>query len=74
MEYFSAIQAAELISTVFYTFVGVALMGAVWKVIDWMTPFPIMKEIEQDQNMALAVLIGFLFLSISIIIAAVILS
>ncbi|KIC20288.1 DUF350 domain-containing protein [Leisingera sp. ANG-Vp] len=74
MEYFSAIQAAELISTVFYTFVGVALMGVIWKVIDWLTPFPIMKEIEQDQNVALAVLIGFLFLSISIIIAAVILS
>ncbi|MEX0305696.1 MAG: DUF350 domain-containing protein [Leisingera sp.] len=74
MEYFSAIQAAELISTVFYTFVGVALMGVIWKVIDWLTPFPIMKEIEQDQNIALAVLIGFLFLSISIIIAAVILS
>jgi putative membrane protein len=74
MEYFSAIQAAELISTIFYTFIGVALMGVIWKVIDWLTPFPIMKEIEQDQNIALAVLIGFLFLSISIIIAAVILS
>lgn len=74
MEYFSAIQAAELISTVFYTFVGVALMGAVWKVIDWMTPFSIVREIEKDQNIALAVLIGFLFLSISVIIAAVILS
>ena len=46
----------------------------VWKVIDWLTPFPIMKEIEQDQNMALAVLIGLLFVSISIIIAAVIVS
>lgn len=74
MDYFSAIQLAELVSTVFYTFVGVALMGVIWKVIDWITPFPIMKEIEQDQNIALAVLIGFLFLSISIIIAAVILS
>jgi uncharacterized membrane protein YjfL (UPF0719 family) len=74
MDYFSAIQLAELVSTVFYTFVGVALMGVIWKVIDWLTPFPIMKEIEQDQNIALAVLIGFLFLSISIIIAAVILS
>ncbi|MGR3621369.1 DUF350 domain-containing protein [Pseudophaeobacter sp.] len=74
MEYLAAIQLAELISTVFYTFVGVALMGAVWKVIDWLTPFPIMKEIEQDQNMALAVLIGMLFISISIIIAAVIVS
>lgn len=74
MEYLAAIQLAELISTVFYTFVGVALMGMVWKVIDWLTPFPIMKEIEQDQNMALAVLIGMLFISISIIIAAVIVS
>jgi hypothetical protein len=33
-----------------------------------------MKEIEQDQNMALAVLIGLVFVSISIIIAAVIVS
>ncbi|CUH88901.1 putative membrane protein [Phaeobacter sp. CECT 5382] len=74
MEYLAAIQLAELISTVFYTFVGVALMGAVWKVVDWLTPFPIMKEIEQDQNMALAVLIGMLFISIAIIIAAVIVS
>ncbi|KPD14020.1 DUF350 domain-containing protein [Phaeobacter sp. 11ANDIMAR09] len=74
MEYFAAVQLAEMISTIVYTFLGVALMGAVWKVIDWLTPFPILKEIEQDQNMALAVLIGMLFVSISIIIAAVIVS
>ncbi|GAA6196850.1 DUF350 domain-containing protein [Pseudophaeobacter sp.] len=74
MEYLAAIQLAEMISTVVYTILGVALMGLIWKVIDWMTPFPIMKEIEQDQNMALAVLIGLVFVSISIIIAAVIVS
>ncbi|MQQ10219.1 DUF350 domain-containing protein [Epibacterium sp. SM1979] len=74
MDLFSAIQLSEVISTFFYTFIGVVLMFLVWKVIDWMTPFPILKEIEKDQNMALAVLIGLLFVSISIIIAAVILS
>ena len=74
MEYLAAIQLAEMISTVVYTILGVALMGLIWKVIDWMTPFPIMKEIEQDQNMALAVLIRLVFVSISIIIAAVIVS
>ncbi|EBA18154.1 hypothetical protein RSK20926_10564 [Roseobacter sp. SK209-2-6] len=74
MEYFAAIQLAELISTVFFTFVGMTLMWVVWKVIDWLTPFPIMKEIEEDQNMALAVLIGMLFIAIAIIIAAVIVS
>lgn len=74
MDLISAIQLSEVISTFFYTFIGVVLMFLVWKVIDWMTPFPILKEIEKDQNMALAVLIGLLFVSISIIIAAVILS
>lgn len=74
MDLFSAIQLSEIVSTCVYTFVGMALMFLVWKVIDWITPFPILKEIEKDQNMALAVLIGLLFVSISIIIAAVILS
>ncbi|CRL12088.1 DUF350 domain-containing protein [Phaeobacter italicus] len=74
MDYFAAVQLAEIISTVVYTFVGVSLMWIVWKVLDWMTPFPILKEIEQDQNVALAIVIGFLFVAISIIIAAVILS
>ncbi|MBO9443648.1 DUF350 domain-containing protein [Phaeobacter italicus] len=74
MDYFAAVQLAEIISTVVYTFVGVTLMWIVWKVLDWMTPFPILKEIEQDQNVALAIVIGFLFVAISIIIAAVILS
>jgi Domain of Unknown Function (DUF350) len=74
MEIFSAIQIAELISTIFYTTVGIALMGLVWKVIVWISPFPIVKEIEEDQNIALAILIGLLFVSIAIIIAAVIVS
>ncbi|MCD9149115.1 DUF350 domain-containing protein [Pseudophaeobacter flagellatus] len=74
MEYLAAVQLTEMISTIVYTILGVGLMGLVWKVIDWITPFPIMKEIEQDQNMALAVLIGMLFISIAIIIAAVIVS
>ena len=74
MDIFSAIQLGEVISTFFYTFIGMVLMFIVWKVIDWLTPFPILKEIEKDQNIALAVLIGLLFVSVAIIIAAVILS
>ncbi|SLN36127.1 DUF350 domain-containing protein [Ruegeria meonggei] len=74
MEYLAAIQIAEIISTIFYTFLGVTLMWIVWKVIDWLTPFSIVREIEHDQNTALAVLVGLLFVSVAIIIAAVILS
>ncbi len=74
MDYFAAVEIAEIISTIVYTFLGVCLMAIIWKVIDWWTPFPILHEIEKDNNLALAVLIGMVFISVSIIIAAVIVS
>jgi uncharacterized membrane protein YjfL (UPF0719 family) len=74
MDIFGDIQLAELISMVVYTFVGVALMGICWWVIERITPFSLSREIEEDQNMALAVLIGSLFIALAIIIAAVITS
>lgn len=74
MEAIFVIKLAEVVSTIVYTFLGVGLLWVVWKLIDLGTPFPVIKEIEQDNNMALAILIGSVFIAISIIIAAVILS
>ncbi|MGD9917421.1 MAG: DUF350 domain-containing protein [Paenirhodobacter sp.] len=74
MTLFSAINPAEVVSTIFYTALGVGLMGLCWWGITRIAPFPVVKEIEEDQNTALAILIGALFLSLAIIIAAVILS
>ncbi len=71
---FEAIHLAEVVSTILYSALGLALMGAVWWVIDWITPFPIIKEIEEDQNLSLAVLMGAIFIAMAIIIAAVLLS
>lgn len=71
---FEQIILSEFISMLFYTFVGMILLWIAYKIIDIVTPFPIIKEIEEDQNTSLAVLIGSVFLSMSIIIAAVILS
>jgi putative membrane protein len=69
---FSGIHLVEIVSTIFYTGLGVALMGLCWWLIIKLSPFPVVKEIEQDQNVALAVLIAAVFLSLAIIIAAVI--
>lgn len=74
MDLFSAVALPEIVSTVIYTLLGVLLMWGCWKVIDLLTPFSIVKEIEDGHNMALAILIGSLFIALSIIIAAVILS
>jgi uncharacterized membrane protein YjfL (UPF0719 family) len=71
---FASVVLAELIGTIVYTFVGVGLMGLFWWMITRFSPFPVVREIEHDQNVALAVLIGAVFIALSIIIAAVILS
>lgn len=71
---FSEVILAEVVATVFYTVLGLVLLGISWKVIEWVSPFSLRKEIEEDQNLAIAVLIGSLFISISLLIGAVILS
>ena len=71
---FDQIIFAEFISMIFYSVVGMVLMFIAYKIIEMLSPFPIVKEIEEDQNTSLAILIGSVFVAMSIIIAAVILS
>ena len=71
---FDAIILAEVISTILYSALGLGLMAVVWYVITWISPFRVIKEIEEDQNIALAILMGAIFLGMAIIIAAVVLS
>ncbi len=59
-----------LVSTVVYAAIGVVLMALCFKIITVVVPFCVRKEIEEDQNVALAVLVGSMFLGIAIIIAA----
>lgn len=74
MDLFSAISLAEIISTLVYSVIGILILLVCWKIIKTFSPFPIIKEIESDQNTALAILIASVFISVSIIISAVILS
>lgn len=71
---FDQIIFAEFISMIFYSVVGMLLMFVAYKIIEILSPFPIVKEIEEDQNTSLAILIGSVFVAMAIIIAAVILS
>ena len=61
-----------IIDTVVYSFVGIVLMGVGFLIISLFTPFSIKKEIEDDQNISLGIIIGAVILGISIIIASVI--
>jgi putative membrane protein len=68
----SELGLGQIASSVVYSVIGIAVfLGAYW-IIDRLTPFSIRKEIEEDQNTALAIIIGSCFIALAIIIAAAI--
>jgi putative membrane protein len=69
-KYYKALSdfAENGFKTVLYTLLGILLFALTYWVFGKM--FPMHKEIEEDQNTALAILMGSVMLGIAIIIAA----
>lgn len=55
-----------------YSVIGIAIFAVALLIMIKIVPFSVRKEIEQDQNTALAIIIGSVFISLSIIIQAAI--
>ncbi len=60
----------HMASAAAFALLGMALFGLAWVIVVKVAPFSIRKEIEEDQNTALGIILGALILGISIIIAA----
>lgn len=58
--------------TAAYSLLGIAMFALSFVVIGKVSPFSIRKEIEEDQNVALALLISAIILGLSLIIASAI--
>jgi uncharacterized membrane protein YjfL (UPF0719 family) len=58
--------------TLGYVVVGVLTFGLSFALITIVTPFSIRKEIEEDQNTSLGIIIGSVIIGLSIIIGAAI--
>jgi putative membrane protein len=65
--------AAHLVAAVVFSFLGIAVLAVCFWLMHRFAPFSIVKEIEEDQNTAVAIVMGSVILGISIIIAAAIL-
>ena len=63
---------SDLGQSLIYSFLGMIVMGIGFLFVKLFSPFSIRKEIEEDQNTSLAIIIGSLFIAIAIIIAAAI--
>lgn len=61
-----------LLATLAYCFIGIVMFALSFVVIKMITPFSLRKEIEEDQNIALAILISSVILGLSLIISAAI--
>jgi uncharacterized membrane protein YjfL (UPF0719 family) len=61
-----------LVASFVYSLLGMAVFALGFLIIRWVCPFSLRKEIEEDQNTALAIVIGSILLGLGIIIAAAI--
>jgi len=59
-----------IMTTLAFGLIGMALFALAFFVIVKITPFSIRKEIEDDQNTSLAILIGAVIIGIAMIVAA----
>lgn len=62
----------QLLVAAIFSILGLVILGLVWLFLIKVLPFSLRKEMEDDQNIALGIVLGCLILGISIIIAAAI--
>ena len=66
------VPIANIISALVFTFIGIFIFVLAFIIMDKLTPYHLWKEIVQEHNMALAILVGAMSIGICIIIAAAI--
>lgn len=60
----------HLLAAGIYTVFGVIVFAIAFVVMTKLTPFSVRKEIEEDQNTSLAIIMGSIVIGLAIIIAA----
>ena len=64
------IQLNNVVNAVVYAAIGIVIFASAFLVLDKVTPYNLWKEIVQEHNTALAILLGGMSLGICVIIAA----
>jgi uncharacterized membrane protein YjfL (UPF0719 family) len=64
------IDPQHLIATVVYAAIGIVIFIVAYKVIEKLLPFSLNKELSEDDNTAVGVLMGSVMIGLAIIIAA----
>jgi putative membrane protein len=65
-----SIQLGNVVNAIIYAAIGIAVFAGAFLVIDKVTPYNLWKEVVQEHNTALAILLGTMSIGICIIIAS----
>jgi putative membrane protein len=65
-----SIQISNVVNAVVYAAIGIVIFAGSFLVLDKFTPYNLWKEIVQEHNLALAILLGAMSLGLCVIIAA----
>lgn len=65
-----ALDVSSILGALIYSLIGIVLFAIAFLVIAKIAPFSIRKEIEEDQNTSLGIIIGSVIIGIALIISA----
>jgi len=66
------VKVGAFVSSLVYSFVGVFIFWISFLIIDRFTPYHLWKELVEEKNVALAIVVGGIAIGICIIVAAAI--
>jgi putative membrane protein len=66
------IQCAPMVAALVYAALGLVVFGVAFVVVDRLTPYHLWKEIIDEKNTALAIVVGAVAIGISIIVSSAI--
>ncbi len=66
------LHVSHVVSSLVYSVIGIIIFVLALVVIDKVTPYSIHKEIEEEKNVALGLVIGSVLIGLAIIISAAI--
>jgi uncharacterized membrane protein YjfL (UPF0719 family) len=66
------IHWAPMVAALVYAVIGLAIFGVAFVLVDRLTPYRLWKELIDEHNTALAIVVGALAIGISIIVSSAI--
>jgi len=64
------LRPGAMLSTLIYAVIGMVIFGVAFAIFNKLMPFSVRKEIEDDQNTSLGIIIGSFLIGLALIISS----